>query len=329
MTARLYNPSDVAVDADGNLYIADYDNYRVRKVDTSGVITTFAGTGSWGNTGDDGPADLARLSRPLSLALDADGRLFISDLYNQRIRVVEKQDLFIYAPTGAGGSIFMDVGSIQVSGSTSRITANGGGDWDLTRHHTGAGGRVSLTYNQDLGFDPNRIAAHGGPSAAPEAYLGAAGTVYIQQADGTPALKVANFDPIAGQKIDSDQATLMEVVGRQPIEVVTNLGGDRWLIEIDGTLVPHRTYAGYWIDPKASDHDGPYYKIVATRGLNGLILETSDDLAALAGDELVGIHEIAELEIVGQASAEFGDDRIWFSNGQGLQAAAGTSLQTG
>ncbi len=87
--ARLRSPSDVAVDGAGNLFIADTSNQRIRKVDTSGVITTVAGTGGYGFSGDGGPATAARLAFPGGVAVDGAGNLFIADTSNQRIRKVD------------------------------------------------------------------------------------------------------------------------------------------------------------------------------------------------------------------------------------------------
>lgn len=87
--ASLFRPTDVVADADGNVYIADQENHRVRRVDqASGVITTVAGNGVKGFSGDDGPARLASLSSPTSIALDTAGNLFIVDRDNHRIRRV-------------------------------------------------------------------------------------------------------------------------------------------------------------------------------------------------------------------------------------------------
>ena len=88
--ALLKRPTDVAVDADGNFYIADTDNHCVRRVDAqSGIITTAAGVcGQKGFDGDGGPAEEALLDRPYGVALDADGNLYIADTHNHRIRVV-------------------------------------------------------------------------------------------------------------------------------------------------------------------------------------------------------------------------------------------------
>ena len=87
--AQLRNPSGVATDGAGNVYIAELGNHRIRKVDSSGTITTFAGTGERGFGGDDGPAVKARLASPFDIALDADGNVYIADTDNNRIRKVD------------------------------------------------------------------------------------------------------------------------------------------------------------------------------------------------------------------------------------------------
>ena len=88
INANLSGPWGVAVDVAGNLFIADYFAQRIRKVDTNGIITTVAGTGTADYYGDGGPAINAALNDPCGLALDALGHLYIADSINQRIREV-------------------------------------------------------------------------------------------------------------------------------------------------------------------------------------------------------------------------------------------------
>ena len=87
-SAQLHYPIGVAVDRDGNLFIADAFENRIRKVSPSGIITTVAGTGSSGFSGDGGPATSAQLFGPEAVALDRNGNLFIVDDGNNRIRKV-------------------------------------------------------------------------------------------------------------------------------------------------------------------------------------------------------------------------------------------------
>jgi len=77
--AQLDAPVAVAVDAQGSLYISDSDNFRIREVDTSGTITTIAGTGKQGFSGDGGPATSARLMAPSGMTFDARGNLYLAD----------------------------------------------------------------------------------------------------------------------------------------------------------------------------------------------------------------------------------------------------------
>src|SRR2546427_399671 len=88
ISAQLYAPTGVAVDGAGDLFIADTGNHRIRKVAPAGTITTVAGIGMRGLSGDGGPAASAQLYDPADVAVDGAGNLFIADSGNQRIRKV-------------------------------------------------------------------------------------------------------------------------------------------------------------------------------------------------------------------------------------------------
>jgi NHL repeat-containing protein len=104
LLGQLREPRTLAVDALGNVYVADTYNHSIRKIDTQGVITTVAGTGNPGYSGDGGPATAAKLETPHSVALDADGILYIADSPNQRIRKVDHAGIITtIAGTGASG----------------------------------------------------------------------------------------------------------------------------------------------------------------------------------------------------------------------------------
>ena len=98
--SRLVMPCDVATNAEGELFIADVRDYRIRKVDREGIITTVAGTGKPRHGGDQGPALQATLYCPLDVAIDRQGNLFIADTRNQSVRKVDG-DGIISTLTGA------------------------------------------------------------------------------------------------------------------------------------------------------------------------------------------------------------------------------------
>lgn len=104
--AKLNQPRAVAVDGGGNLYIADWVNNRVRKIDTAGTITTVAGTGAAGYNGDNMSALSAKLNQPRGLAIDRNGNIFIADEGNQRVRRIDAATGIITTVAGMGIAAF-------------------------------------------------------------------------------------------------------------------------------------------------------------------------------------------------------------------------------
>ena len=97
-------PSSIAIDASGNLYIADTNNWAIRRISTSGIITTVAGNGQYGYGGDNGQATKAKLAGPTGVAVDASGNLYIADSGNERIRYVNSSGVIAtIAGTGVAG----------------------------------------------------------------------------------------------------------------------------------------------------------------------------------------------------------------------------------
>jgi sugar lactone lactonase YvrE len=109
-SAQLGDPTGVAVDSQGDLFIADPNNEVVREVNTQGIITTVAGNGTYGYSGDGGPATSAQLRSPQGVAVDSQGDLFITDANNNVVREVSPQGIITtvagngtYGYSGDGG----------------------------------------------------------------------------------------------------------------------------------------------------------------------------------------------------------------------------------
>lgn len=119
--ARLNAPHAIAADASGNIYIADYAANVVRKVNTLGIITTIAGTGTAGYTGDGGPATAARLNNPYGIAVDGFGNIYIADATNNVVRKLDASGL-ISTIAGDGTGAGMGMGNGGYSGDGGAAT---------------------------------------------------------------------------------------------------------------------------------------------------------------------------------------------------------------
>ena len=107
--AMIDTPGGIAVDGSGNLYIADQRNSRIRKVNTSGIITTIAGNGTAGFAGDGGAATAAQIKHAGAVTADASGNIYISDWPNERLRKVSTSGIITTIGgngSSAGGSTF-------------------------------------------------------------------------------------------------------------------------------------------------------------------------------------------------------------------------------
>ncbi len=185
--AGLNNPSGIAMDNIGNLYIADcYDN-RIRKIDTFGTINTIAGNGTMGFSGDGGPATLATLHLPVSVAADSAGNIYIADKGNNRIRKINPSGII----TSVAGT-----GSIAYSGDGGPATAAKfhDPDWVATWHRNVyiadcSNGRIRMIDTNGListiaGNGSLTFSGDGGPATdagvyPSSVYLDSAGTIYI------------------------------------------------------------------------------------------------------------------------------------------------------
>jgi sugar lactone lactonase YvrE len=114
--AQLNLPTALAIDSNSNLYIADTQNHRIRRLNlSSGIITTFAGNGTQGFSGDDGPATAAAIDSPSGLAVDANQNLYLADTHNQRVRKIAAATGTITTVAGAAAGFSGDNGAASAA----------------------------------------------------------------------------------------------------------------------------------------------------------------------------------------------------------------------
>jgi hypothetical protein len=244
--AQLADPTGVAVDSAGNLYIGDFGNSRIRKV-AGGVITTVAGNGTEGFSGDNGPGTSAELYGPFGVAVDSAGNLFIADFNNNRIRVL--------TPVGApctysvsattlpappsGGNVTVSIQTAAscpwaVSGLPSWITVSGASSGTgsatvtlVVAPNSGAAlsatisiAGVSVTINQAAAASACTYAISPGGQAFTAA--GGTGTINITAGAGCPwtAASAASWITITGVGTGSGN-------GSVTFQAAPNTGADR------------------------------------------------------------------------------------------------------
>lgn len=202
--AGFCGPNDVALDASGNMYISDGGiycsgpgGYTVRKVDPQGTITTVAGTGEPGFSGDGRPATKARLDLPIAVAVDREGNLYISDEENYRIRKVDKEGIIItFAGTGKAG--YSGDGSLATS---ARLTDPGGlafddrgnlylADYTSVRKIDPSGTITTVAGTGHAGFSGDGGPATKAKLTAYDVALDSKGNMYIADSDNQRIRKV-------------------------------------------------------------------------------------------------------------------------------------------
>ncbi len=196
-------PSDICFDKNGNLYIADKANYRVRKVDTFGVITTYAGNGTSGDGGDGGPAISAQFVGITGLAIDDTGNIYIADWDGGKIRKVNTSGIIsTFAGTGSHTYSGDNIPAITANIGPVKIAFNNIGELFIADDpnnrirmidvsgiiHTVAG-NGNCCYGGDIG--PADSAELGQPGGI---VLDACGNLYISQID-SPRIRKVSFNP--------------------------------------------------------------------------------------------------------------------------------------
>lgn len=248
-SAHLNSPYGVTVDAAGNLYISDYNNSRVRKVSPTGTITTVAGNGTAGYTGDDGPATSAEIHGPLGLAVDAAGNLYIADSVNSVIRKVNPSGIITTVAGNGTPPGFSGDGGAATSAELNQpydVTADAAGDLYIADTYNYRVRRVDATtgvITTVAGNGTQGNTGDGGQATAAELggpiglAMDSAGNLYIADHVSSVVRKVTAAGIIstvagtgtAGYNGDDVPATSAEL--NQPSGIVLDSAGDLYIAD--------------------------------------------------------------------------------------------------
>ncbi len=234
-----FDPYGLAVDSSGNLYIADYSNDRVRKVTIStNIITTVAGSGQTGYSGDNGPATSATLDGPRGVAVDSNNNIYIADFYNNAIRRVTSTDGRINSYAGNGDlDLYGDNGAADKAAvplpETIAIDPTG---TQLYILQVGIIRAVNLQSNVistlggslDVGFKGDGGPVAGAMFAAPlDIHFAPNGDVYIADTSNYRVRKIAGgvVTTVAGSDVKDNQAATSAYLNA-PTSVGVSANGD-------------------------------------------------------------------------------------------------------
>ena len=189
-TSALFSSiTSVASDALGNIYVTDQNNNRVRKISNTGIVSTIAGNGTAGFSGDGGLATAAKLNRPIGVAVDAAGNVFIDDVLNWRIRKVDASTGIISTYAGDGTGNFSGDGGPAVNAGISScavaLDADGNlylAERDMSRiRKIDASGTITTIAGTGVDgfFGDNGLATNAQLSGPSFIYVSNSGNIYI------------------------------------------------------------------------------------------------------------------------------------------------------
>jgi uncharacterized protein (TIGR03437 family) len=215
------DPVAVAVDSQDNLYIADGVNYRIRKVDTNGIITTIAGTGKEGDMGDGGPATSAWIDFVTDLAVDNTGNVYIADYYNEEVREINTMGVISDFAGGPLADAIQDGIPATMAGMIPTGLAFDGGNYlyisdtnvyntEVRRVDLSSGIIYAVAGNGTIGFQGDGGVAISAELGYPAGLAIAGGVVYFADESNARVRKVASnvINTVAGTSIrDNGPAT--------------------------------------------------------------------------------------------------------------------------
>jgi len=287
-SAQLNGPMGLALDAAGNLYIADSQNARIRKVSSSGAISTVAGNGTPGYGGDGAAATSAQLNFPTGVTVDSAGNLFIADFSNNRIRMVSPGGA-IATVAGSGASGYSGDGGTAVN---ARLFTPQGVAVDSSRNlyvaDTGnyvvrlvsTGGLIStIAGNGSAGYSGDGGPAASAQLASPNAIsIDSVGNIYV--ADGNTRVReivsqtgiIATIAGNGTQGYSGDGGLAVNAQLNTPMAAATDSAGNLYIADAANNAVRVLRYAG------------------APLSIGGVVNAASNAAGAVAAGEVVVIY---------------------------------------
>jgi DNA-binding beta-propeller fold protein YncE len=276
--AVLNGPFDVGFDPNGNLYFSDTFNHRIRRVDVrTGIITSCAGSGEAGYSGDGGPAILARLNEPYGIAVDNAANVYIADRHNHRVRKLDSVSSGITTLAGNGEAGFggdggpaSQAGMVEPNGLALDPAQRRLFIADVADHRVRVIDLATGTISTFAGTGEAQHSGDGGPATAADVHGARAvkvatdGTVYILERQGSTLRAV---DPRTGvitifagtgaRGYGGDGGLARDAVFDAPKEFALDPGGDILIVDTESHAI-RRIYAATGIvETIAGGHKGP------------------------------------------------------------------------
>ncbi|WP_434756378.1 S-layer homology domain-containing protein [Paenibacillus amylolyticus] len=262
-SAKFFSPIGVTVDSSGNVYIVDYGNQRIRKVDKEGKISTLAGTGTAGYSGDGGAATSAQLNYPRGAAVDSSGNVYIADYANYMIRKLAApapaHTVSASAATSTPGAGVDDAITLTVKDElgTTDTTFSGAYDVTISGYVQAPNGSYGSFNGTDLTASPNTVSvtfANGVATANLKLNKAAEQPIGLNVAGvATPAANTLSITPVAGSTATMALTTDITapasnggVFAQQPVVTLTDAYGNQSVSDSTTVVTVSKKDTGTW-----------------------------------------------------------------------------------